>query len=112
MDREVEQLGGGPIVGLGRLERGDVGKDASRRARDHARIAERLEVHALGGLHLHVASHAAARTYGVEAHRRDACSLGDLHGLAVEREQPHRVGRHVDESREVAFAVAKARSCF
>ena len=50
---------------------------------------------------------AAARTHGVEAHGRDACSLGDLHRLAIEREQPNRVRRYVDEPRQVTLAVAK-----
>ena len=71
----------GPSSGLAALRRAISSEDAARRARDHRGIAERLEVHALGGLHLHVAAHAPARTHGVEAHRRDACSLGDLHRL-------------------------------
>jgi hypothetical protein len=47
------------------------------------------------------------RAHGVEAHRRDADALGDLDRLAVEREEPHRVRRHVDEARKVALAVAE-----
>ena len=44
MDGEVEQLRRGAVVGLGSLEGGDIVEDAARRARDHTRVAERLEV--------------------------------------------------------------------
>ncbi len=86
VDGEVEQLGRRTIVGFRGLERRDIGEDEARRAADNARVAERLEADALGGLHLYVAKHAAARAHGVEAHRRDAHALANLDCLTIERQ--------------------------
>ena len=74
----------GAVVGLGSPERGDIVEDRPVE-RETTRGSPNDLKYALGGLHLHVAAHAAARTHGVEAHGRDACSLGDLHRLAIER---------------------------
>ena len=103
----MEQLGCGPVVGLRRLERGDVREDAARGAGDDARVTEGLEVHSLGALDLHVATEPAPGADRVEADRGDADALADLNSLSIERQQAHRVRRHVDEAREVALAVAQ-----
>ncbi len=62
----------GPSSGLRRLSAATSGKTRARRARDDARVAERLEVDPLGALDLHVAAEPAPGADRVEADRRDA----------------------------------------